>query len=138
MPSVSETSAYLRFLGDDLDPDELTTAIGIKPDEARRRGAAFVNPAGIARTARTGMWGRAAKRHQPGDLDRQVRELLLAGTAQLEVWRMFSKRFGGELFCGLHLNEWNEGLNLGPEVLVLLSERGLALALDIYFDPERP
>ncbi len=48
------------------------------------------------------------------------------------VWQTLSARFSGRLFCGLFLQEGNEGLRIEPATLAAIAKRGLCLDLDIY------
>jgi len=54
----------------------------------------------------------------------------------MEVWRDLCSRFDAEVYCGVHLQEWNEGLDISPKSLRMLGERGLRIGFDIYADPE--
>ncbi|TWI36168.1 hypothetical protein IQ26_03122 [Mesorhizobium tianshanense] len=42
------------------------------------------------------------------------------------------------MFCGVWLNEENQGLGLAPQTLLMLGERGIELDLDIYYDRPGP
>jgi hypothetical protein len=53
-------------------------------------------------------------------------------TDDLDVWKGISNRYKCDLFCGLFMNEMNEGVSLNPDVLAILGDRGVVLALDIY------
>lgn len=78
------------------------------------------------------MWILNADRRQPGDLNRQIEEILSGLTKDLEVWRDLSHRFSGCIFAGFFMIEGNEGHELSPETLQLLADRSLTLSLDIY------
>lgn len=53
-------------------------------------------------------------------------------TDDLSVWDLLTKRFKVDAFCGLWLDETNEGETLEADVLLMLSQRGIKLELDIY------
>jgi hypothetical protein len=38
------------------------------------------------------------------------------------------------MFCGVWLDEGNQGLALSPKTLQMLGERGIKLELDIYYE----
>ncbi|MDJ0922839.1 MAG: DUF4279 domain-containing protein [Henriciella sp.] len=132
MPALKETVASLRILGDDLDPDEVTALLGKSPDVGARRGEALKLPSGSERAARTGRWSVKVARKTPGDLEAQIATLLSGTTNDLDVWRELTAKYSVDLFCGLFMDEGNEGLAISPGTLKLLGERGIALALDIY------
>lgn len=132
MPTISETAASLRIFGDDLDPDEITAKLGKQPDTSAKKGESVIMPSGRKRIARTGRWSVSAEKRQPGDLDAQIRELLAGTTADLEIWRSITSRFDADIFCGLFMEDCNEGLALYPDILAALGKRGICLSLDIY------
>ena len=68
----------------------------------------------------------------PGNLEGQIRELLAGTTTDLNVWQYLGQSLKVDIFCGLFMDEWNEGETLNPETLKLLGDRGINLALDIY------
>src|SRR5262249_39835996 len=49
----------------------------------------------------------------------------------LSIWRSLAK-YRPNLFVGLFLQESNEGIEISPQSLSLLAERGIMLGLDIY------
>jgi hypothetical protein len=132
MGSLHKTAASLRFFGDALDPDEITARLGAPPTVGVRKGGTWTTSTGASKPARTGSWRLETERRWPGDLDGQIAELLNALTDDLTVWRDLTTRFQADLFCGLFLQEGNEGLSLSAETTLSLGERGLVLALDIY------
>src|SRR5271169_6406144 len=58
----------LRFVGDDLDPDEISAVLPIKPTRAHRKGEEFfAGPRAGNLHGRTGMWFLATDKLVPGD-----------------------------------------------------------------------
>lgn len=87
----------------------------------------------IVRTRRqAGSWHLSSELLVPGDLDVQIVNLLALPTSNLAVWTDISKRYRGDLLCGLFLTEGNQGLEFKPETLTAIGARGLVLGLDIY------
>ena len=132
MPRISLSRTTLRIIGDALDPSQITKALGAEPTLVRTKGELITRPNGLARVAETGIWNRTAPDCEPGDLDRQITDLLSQMTADLAVWRELSARFRCEMFCGLFLADGNEGIVLSAATLHLLAERGLSLDFDVY------
>jgi Domain of unknown function (DUF4279) len=128
MAKVWKSVASLRFSGDNLSPDEVTRALGGEPHERATKGELL----GSGSAALTGVWLRRATDQMPGDVDVQIRELLVGLTEDPANWIELSARFRADIFVGLFLNQPNEGLGLRPETLAKLAERGLDLSLDIY------
>jgi hypothetical protein len=60
--------ATLRFVGDELDPDEISSAIKEQPTKATRKGQAYRSgPYGPDVTGRTGVWYYSTKRKIPSN-----------------------------------------------------------------------
>jgi hypothetical protein len=134
MAFVDKTAASIGFHGDDLDPDEITRALG-QPTRAAKKGGEYFYPANKRRIARTGQWSLSVEDAQPGNLDHQIQTLFASLSDDLAAWRDFTSRYKSWLFVGLFLAEYNEGLSLSPETLSAIGARGLELELDIYSAP---
>jgi hypothetical protein len=131
MPSVSSTAATLRFFGDDLLPDEITSLLGRAPTESKTKGEPWQSK---TRTiiAKTGWWRLCADDCSPGALDAQIESLLGGLNHDLDVCSDLTERFDADVFCGLFMKDGNEGISLAPQTLVMLGARNLILGLDIY------
>jgi len=133
MAAIGETRASLRFFGDDLDPDEVSRLLQGQPTDAVRKGDTQTYPrSGRQSVARTGRWLLEVDAQAPGNLELQIRQLVLDLTPDLEIWRDLSARYAGNVFVGMFMVDTNEGCDLSAQSLQNLSERGLALGLDIY------
>ncbi|MFK8253557.1 DUF4279 domain-containing protein [Ancylobacter terrae] len=132
MAKVHESAVTLRFSGDDLDPEAVSTAIGLRPTKGVRKGEIWFLPNGTEMIARTGMWHFHIGRKVPGDLDKPISSLFSLASTDLDVWRDLSRRYHGHLFVGLMLKHGNEGIAIEPEVLAAIGARGLRLDFDIY------
>jgi hypothetical protein len=128
---VSESAAGLRFVGDDLDPAEISAVLGRTPTTAVRRGE-VVTSDGVA--ARGGAWTLDAEMRRPADLDRQIAELLSGLTPDLERWLRLADRYKAEIFCGLFLGERHQEVAISHEALASIAERGLAISFVIYHE----
>lgn len=132
MGVLHKSAASICFFGDDLDPAEITMALGAKPTVGVRKGGLWRTEAGAETAAARGSWRMEAERREPGDLDGQINDLLNRLSNDLLAWRSYSQRYGGRVFCGLFLASGNEGLTLRSETLARLGERGLFIDLDVY------
>jgi len=126
----------LRFFGDELDPEEITARLGKQPTAGVRKGRTWITELGGQKTARTGSWRLQAGDCRPGDLDRQINDLLEGLSEDLAVWADLSTRFKADIFCGIFMQEENEGISLSAKSMRELSSRGLLFDIDVYC-PER-
>ena len=64
----SKAFVTLRFAGDDLDPDEISAVLPVKPTRAHRKGEEFfAGPRAGNLRGRTGMWFLATDKLVPSD-----------------------------------------------------------------------
>jgi hypothetical protein len=137
MAGIHETKMSLRFFGDDLNPDEITSRLGCQPSVSRRMGEVGTTPRGAERVARTGSWLLKIETRQPGDIDLQVAELLASLSDDLSIRDDLTMRFKADVFCGLFMRESNEGSGLSAKTMKKLGSRSLPIGFDIY-DPGEP
>lgn len=136
MAQVSRSVATLRISGDDLLPSHIPDSLGCKPTKSHVKGEniAGKNTKKVF-AAKSGMWRLRATEQIPENLDLQISELLGKLSPDLDVWMKIGSAFSIDLFVGLFMNESNEGLELSPNSLKELGDRGILLGLDIY-DPD--
>ena len=133
---VDEYHICLRFFGDDLDPDVVSSMLGIQPTTSCRKGDLFRGKVS-ERIEKTGKW-LLSMPQKPGEpFEPQVESLLNGLSQDLAVWQKLTQKYNGDLFCGVWLRNWNRGMGLSPRLMARLAERGLELGLDIYADHER-
>ena len=136
MAAIAKSTAAVRFFGDDLEPSELSALLGCEPSTQYRRGD-LVSP-GRPNTRKCGAWLLAAEDRQPEALDEQLAGIFSKLTQDLEVWRALSSRFDAAVFCGLFMNESNEGFSLSRITLAALSARNLEIGFDVYDPDDEP
>ena len=132
----SRLSVSLRVQGDELDPAEITRALGVQPDFSARKGEPRASRAGTV-IQRTGMWTRGVRQGAAPawDLESAVRTLLADLPTDLGVWRELARRHKLDVFCGLFMASENQGTDLSAATLLALGERGLMLRFDVYGPP---
>jgi hypothetical protein len=133
MAAIGNTTLTLRFLGDDLDPAELTELLGGVPKRSWVKGEIRYTQSGD-KVRESGAWLFSVPDRNPGDLDGQFRQLFSELCSDLGIWRSLTSRFDADFWCGLFMADGNEGFTLEPDTLAALSERGLRVHFDIY-DP---
>ncbi len=120
-------------MGDDLDPDEISSLLGGEPTFSQRKGDQIIGKVTKrVRVAKSGMWSISVSDREPGDLDGQIAEILNPLTQDLEIWKDVVSRYRADLFCGLFMGSGNDGLSLSPESLLALGSRGIMIDFDIY------
>ena len=133
MACISRSAATFRIIGDDLVPDEITRLLGASATHAQKKGDKIVGKkTGNVRIARFGMWRLQASNCEPEDLDGQIRFIFDQLTDDPAVWKSFASRYKMDLFCGIFMERFNEGMELSPDSLLVLGSRGIKMALDVY------
>jgi hypothetical protein len=73
----------------------------------------------------------------PGEaLEPQLKRLFAGLNQDVAIWQRLTSRFRSRFCIGAWIRSWNRGLELSPEMIGFLSERGLGLGVDIYADFE--
>jgi hypothetical protein len=132
MGQIHHSAACLRIFGDDLIPEEITHILRCAPTIAQRTGEVIRYQSGRERVVRCGNWRLDAEPAEPEDINGQVRRLLSQVESDPNVWKSLVQRFDVDIFCGLFMQGSNDGMSLAPDIMALLGERGVHLALDIY------
>lgn len=133
MTIADESLVRLRIIGDDLVPGEITTLLACEPDTAHTKGDAWEGPkTGKTRTRKTGCWSIGAARREPENIVAQISEVLDKLPQDLTIWRQLGEKYALDFFCGVFMSSPNNGLAFPPGLMRRLSDRGIALSLDIY------
>jgi len=131
---MSTSRVSIRFFGEALDPSVVTRVLGAEPTTYYRKGDKRMSPDGRVYEQKWGAWIIAAPERSPEAVDEQLAGLFGALTPDLEVWLALASRFDSDVFCGLFMDDSNEGFSLLPTTLRALADRQLEIGFDIY-DP---
>ena len=130
---VDEYRISLGFYGDDLDPDQVSNILGGTPTSTCRKGDVAAGKA-ATRIERTGRWLLSAP-VKPGEpLEPQLMQLFGSLNQDNSAWLALTKRHRSRFCVSAWIRSWNRGFEMSPELLRILSDRGLALGVDIYAD----
>lgn len=134
MDHLQRVCASLTFLGEDLNPEELSELLGCTPEVGVRKGDAFVGGFGRPRTAPSGRWTYSTGYREPPDIDDQICELLGRLPESLNLWSDLTTKFECYLSLGIWFvdEDWTSGTLVQPSTLPMLGERGVALDFDMY------
>ena len=123
-------------MGDSLDPDEVSALLGIEPTLSYRKGDTRLTRHGKEVVHRAGLWSLDVQDKTPEDLNSQIPEILGQLTQDLGIWRALASRYRIDFFCGLFMEDSNEGVSLVPATLRAVAERGIEIGLDVYAPEE--
>lgn len=133
MGNLRNTKASLQIIGDDLNPNEITRLLCCTPTDSQSKGDERVGKrSGHTHIAGFGSWSLKAPEQQPGDLDAQINWLMAAVTNDLDTWQSIAARYRIRLFCGLFMDQWNDGESISAASLLALGARHIQMDLDIY------
>jgi hypothetical protein len=134
---VDRFKVTLRIRGEDLVPNDVSALLRCEPSVSEQKGVPVVSCSGITRVPKTGRWSLRLDSRECSptvDVDEGIQKLLALLPSERDVWASLTSRYQVDLFCGLFLEAENRGFGLSPEVTKLLSDRGIEVGFDIYFD----
>jgi Domain of unknown function (DUF4279) len=133
-PAVTRTWATLRISGDRLDPDNVTTRLGIAPSRSHKAGD------------RHGEQGRMIWKHgqwsltsqgviESTDLELHIEWLLDRIEPMHEKLQEITQQpdVTADIFCFWESESVNAGIDLAPSLMGRVASLRLSLGLDIYF-----
>lgn len=132
---IDRVQVCLRIVGDDLDPDIVSTLLDCPPTKAYRKGE-VISGVRANRTAPTGIWILHGLEEGEDELEGEISRLLDRVSAEPASWAVLTP-FRKNVFCGLYLAAWNRGCAISAGLMQRLAERGLDLDLDIYGSGEK-
>jgi hypothetical protein len=123
-----EVAVALCIYGDELDPSDVTSLLGINPTHAHRRGDAS-GPRSVP--FKKGAWILELRRSEPIDLDVLYSELLAPLPAEQAIWASLAQKYELRLDFAVHTDA-GCGFYLSPETFALMSSRHCAFNISIY------
>ena len=132
MSDISKTKVSLRIFGQDLIPEEITALLGCLPTQSAKVGDVDPRQMPSSRIVKEGFWRLEFDKENILPLEKKVDLLLNELTNDLKSWETITLKFKAEIFCGLFLNNFNEGFMLSPKLTKKLSDRNLEIGFDIY------
>jgi len=108
--------------------------LGALPTTQYRKGDERTSSSGQVYVRKHGAWIITSGDRTPEAIDDQLVELFSQLTQDLSVWSSLTSRYDADVFCGLFMEESNEGFSLKPSTLQALASRDLEIGFDIY-DP---
>lgn len=136
MAAISKSTATLRVFGDDLEPADVTRLLGKEPTYQYRKGETRTTSGGSQYTRKHGMWRLGCGDRTPEALDEQITEILSGLTDDLLVWQNVTSKYTVNIFCGVFMEESNEGFGLSPTTMAALGARRIEIQFDVYAPTE--
>ena len=127
---IDRIEIELRVTSDDLDPDRITRMLGVVPSVAARKDES-VDVDGVPVTQPTGVWRYALPASPEWELSDAIDTLLEQMSPDPALWESLSGWANVSVICGLYVHDVNRGADLHPDTLAKLSERRVALRLEI-------
>jgi hypothetical protein len=126
---IDEVSVTLALYSEELEPQEISRALGVEPTSAHRRGErrSPTSPPFLSVAWLLTERGRDAERAE-AIIDRLLKQL----PEDPEVWRDLMIRYEIQFRFGLHMKEWNKGLSIPLEQVTRIAELGASMEFDIY------
>ena len=132
MSAITRSTVSIRFSGKNLNPEQLTLLLGCLPTETGNTGEEIVTKSGNLRKVTKGFWHLEYGDSDEVDLGEKVNLLLGKLTNDLTTWRQVTHEFKAGVFCGLFMDNMNEGFTLSPDLLRKLADRQIEIGIDIY------
>ena len=119
----------LCFHGEELDPDELTTKLGVSPSRSGRRGSRLGER---SPPLRLGFWCLRKEAKAPVTPAEVLEGLLAQLPTSDRTWRVLSERFSVSVSIGIFLEDWNRGFDLSNDLITRVAMIGASFGCDIY------
>jgi hypothetical protein len=129
-------SIVVKFLGENLEPSEISARLGAAPDWASKKGAmvTYAMPRGrtVEREATTGFWQISAATDNLECIPQAAKELLAKLNAEAAQVSMVSSQFRGQIIFTNEAELPGITLALPPELTSLIQDLGLKLFINEF------
>lgn len=131
--------ASFRIIGNKLDPDEITSLLGIKPDYSHKKGQPNNRRSKSGKIIlgpphKTGIWSINSDLDETSSLEEHLEFLLGTITPFGEKIRQLSDEgYRVDFYCGFFQKPGAQGgFNVAPDVLQRMGEIGINLAVSTF------
>jgi len=133
MADISRSTVSIRLFGSELNPEKITQLLGCEPTSAAKTGEKIIKRNGQERIVKKGFWLLGYGESDDVFVENKIEILFGKLTGNLEAWKEATKNLDlADVFCGLFVDNPNEGFALSPTTLRKISERNLEIDFDIY------
>jgi hypothetical protein len=133
MADISRSTISIRLFGSELNPEKITQLLVCEPSSAAKTGEKIIKRNGQERIVKKGFWRLAYGESDEVILEEKIELLFGKLTTNLDSWRKVTRNLDTvDIFCGLFIDNWNEGFTLSQSILKKISDRNLEIGFDIY------
>jgi hypothetical protein len=126
---VGGATAALRLFGENLDPDAVSSQLGVQPTLAYRKGDRVSTRSEARR--KQGMWQIESALPESKSLEEHINSVLSAIQCSCELWERVTGNLSRDIFCGLFVESQSSGVSLSAAVLREVVQRGLSIEVDL-------
>jgi hypothetical protein len=129
MSELDNSVVSIRFIGENLDSKLISEQLGyVESTLTETRIKKLKN--GII------VWRIRLAGKEKIPLETKVMMLLGEFSKDINAWKQITERIKADIFCGLFLEDWNQGFGLTPTLMKEISDRNLEIGFDIYSPPD--
>jgi hypothetical protein len=131
---IDEVNVTLALYSEDLEPEEISRALGVQPTHTHRRGdhrRGESQGQGIPPYS-SGAWLLKERGRDAEPAEKVIDRLLKQLPEDPAVWRELSIRHNIQFCFGLHMTGWNKGLSIPLQQVTRIVELGASMEFDIY------
>ena len=133
MSNISRSAVSIRLFGSELNPEHITQLLGCQPSSAAKTDEKIIKSNGKERVVKKGFWLLEYGESDEIIIEEKIEILFGKLTDDLASWQEITKNLDlADIFCGLFVDNWNEGFTLSQPTLRKISERNLEISFDIY------
>jgi hypothetical protein len=130
MNTTKWSRVTLRIDGEDLQPDEVSTLLDLKPTHAHLRGER--KSPRVAKAWVSSHWSLTSPLSNEEEIPKHLRWLLDLLEPRAQTLKGISKRFRVDFFCGFASENGQGGFTLDTDTLRRIAELGIPMELDLY------
>ena len=124
---IDEVGVCFAMYGEDLDPTAISPIVGCEATSSHRRGdrrGPHTPP------SKHVAWFLQLRGRAPRTVDDLLTELL--GSIPLDAVPRLRERYEVQIRIALHMDGWNKGFQLSPDVLERLASLNVPVLFDVY------
>jgi hypothetical protein len=125
MSELDNSIVSIRFVGKNLDTKIISEQLGYIESNLTETTVKKLRNNNI-------IWGIRLAGKDRMSLENKIMMLLGEFTKDILIWRQVTESIKADIFCGLFLDEWNQGFDLTPDLMKEISDRNLEIGFDIY------